>query len=131
MVTVRVLLTSLPALQAGVVRELVAQEPDLDVIGEVGRPDDVRAVVERTRPDVVLVVLAAADFVSAAVALLRDLPWLRLVGLADGPRAPVVEARVLRSRPGGWPAELLAALRGAGGADGPVPVAGRNRGGAG
>jgi two-component system, NarL family, response regulator DesR len=54
-VSIRVLLADDQALVRGAMAALLSLEPDLDVVAEVGRGDEVLATVERTTPDVCLV----------------------------------------------------------------------------
>ncbi|ACQ78501.1 two component transcriptional regulator, LuxR family [Beutenbergia cavernae DSM 12333] len=71
-----------PLVRAGLAA-IVDAEPDLGVVGEAGDGADVRDLVARTRPDVVLmdVRMPALDGIAATAALTRD---------ADAPRVLVV-----------------------------------------
>ncbi|CCI51468.1 two-component response regulator (YvfT) [Nostocoides jenkinsii Ben 74] len=51
---IRVALVDDQALVRGALAALLALEPDIEVVGEAGSGDEVVALVERTRPDVVL-----------------------------------------------------------------------------
>ena len=52
--TIRVLLADDQALVRGALAALLGLEPDIEVVAEVGRGDEVVEAVERTRPDVCL-----------------------------------------------------------------------------
>ena len=70
-----VLVDDHPVVRAGV-RALLAGQEDLNVVGEAGDSRGAREVVQRTRPDVVLMDLSLGDGVdgAATTAVLRSLP---------------------------------------------------------
>ena len=65
-------------------RALLTTQPDMELVGEAGEAKDAYAVVERTRPDVVLldVALPMASGVSIAREVLRRQPQQRILALS-------------------------------------------------
>lgn len=79
--TIRVLLADDQALVRGALAALLALEPDLEVVGEVGRGDEVVDAAVRGRADVVLVdvEMPGMDGIAATAALRRALPSCRVL----------------------------------------------------
>lgn len=76
-------------------RQILEQEPDLEVVGETGRGDEVLALVSELRPDVVLldVRLPGRGGIEVAQRLSRDFPRVKvLVITAYADEGYVVEA---------------------------------------
>jgi two-component system, NarL family, response regulator DesR len=67
-VTIKVLLADDQALVRGAMAALLALEPDIDVVAEVGRGDEVLAEVRRTAPDVCLLDIEMPGLDGLAVA---------------------------------------------------------------
>jgi two-component system, NarL family, response regulator DesR len=78
---IRLLLADDQALVRGALAALLELEPDLEVVAEVGRGDDVVAEARRTRPDVALldVEMPGLDGISATAALRAALPSCRVL----------------------------------------------------
>jgi two-component system response regulator DesR len=78
---IRLLLADDQALVRGALAALLALEPDLEVVAEVGRGDAVVAEAQRTRPDVALldVEMPGLDGISATAALRAALPSCRVL----------------------------------------------------
>jgi two-component system response regulator DesR len=78
---IRVLLADDQALVRGALAALLALEPDLDVVAEVGRGDEVVAAARQHRPDVALldVEMPGLDGIAAATALRAALPACRVL----------------------------------------------------
>lgn len=116
--TIRVLVADdHPVVREGV-RALLAAEPDLEVVGEAEGGGDVPTLVDRLRPDVVVVDLVMPDHGGLEVTreLTRRFPWTRVLVLSmHESEAYVVEA--LRCGASGYalkrapPAELMRAVR--------------------
>lgn len=79
--TVRLLLADDQALVRGALVALLALEPDLEVVAEVGRGDEVVDAARRARPDVVLmdVDMPGLDGISAAAAVRAAVPSCRVL----------------------------------------------------
>jgi len=79
--TIRLLLADDQALVRGALAALLALEPDLDVVAEVGRGDEVVAAAVAHRPDVALldVEMPGLDGISAAAALRDATPDVRVL----------------------------------------------------
>jgi two-component system response regulator DesR len=78
---IRLLLADDQALVRGALVALLALEPDLEVVAEVGRGDEVVDAARRTRPDVVLmdVDMPGLDGISAAAAVRAAVPSCRVL----------------------------------------------------
>ncbi|HWP85359.1 MAG TPA: hypothetical protein VNN17_09230 [Terriglobia bacterium] len=79
----RVLMANRPRLMRDLICGLVAQEEDLEVVGELYDERDLMAAVESLAPDVVVVGLDESNQPPAVcAALLAKRPSLRIIGLA-------------------------------------------------
>lgn len=80
-VPIRLLLADDQALIRGALSALLSLEPDLEVVGEVGRGDEVLAACEVHRPDVVLmdVEMPGMDGLDAAAQVRERLPQVRVL----------------------------------------------------
>ncbi|ASW52955.1 response regulator transcription factor [Plantactinospora sp. KBS50] len=78
---IRLLLADDQALVRGALAALLSLEPDLDVVAEVGRGDEVREAALRTRPDVALldVEMPGMDGIAATAALRAAVPGCRVL----------------------------------------------------
>jgi two-component system response regulator DesR len=78
---VRLLLADDQALVRGALAALLALEPDLEVVGEVSRGDEVVAAAKELRPDVALidVEMPGMDGISATAELRKALPDCRVL----------------------------------------------------
>jgi two-component system, NarL family, response regulator DesR len=78
---IRLLLADDQALVRGALAALLGLEPDLEVVAEVGRGDEVLAAVERSTPDVVLldVEMPGLDGISAAERVHARFPAVRIL----------------------------------------------------
>ena len=81
MTRVRLLLADDQALVRGALAALLALEPDLEVVGEVARGDEVVRTALEVRPDVALidVEMPGMDGIAATAALRRELPACRVL----------------------------------------------------
>jgi two-component system response regulator DesR len=79
--SIRLLLADDQALVRGALAALLNLEPDLDVVAEVGRGDDVVNEARRVRPDVALldVEMPGLDGIAATAALRAALPSCRVL----------------------------------------------------
>ncbi|MRH89522.1 response regulator [Nocardia sp. SYP-A9097] len=78
---IKLLLADDQALVRGALAALLSLEPDLEVVAEVGRGDEVLAAVERTNPDVALldVEMPGLDGIAAAAQLHTAHPAVRIL----------------------------------------------------
>src|SRR6476661_8106231 len=79
--TIRLLLADDQALVRGALAALLDLEPDLTVVAEVGRGDEVVAAAREHRPDVALldVEMPGIDGIAAAAALRKALPGCKVL----------------------------------------------------
>ncbi len=79
--TIRLLLADDQALVRGAMASLLGLEPDLDVVAEVGRGDEVVAAARASTPDVALldVEMPGLDGITATRALLAAVPSCRVL----------------------------------------------------
>jgi two-component system response regulator DesR len=79
--TIRILLADDQALVRGALSALLALEPDIEVIAEVGRGDEVLDAVREHRPDVALldVEMPGLDGISAAALVRAEHPEVRVL----------------------------------------------------
>jgi two-component system, NarL family, response regulator DesR len=80
-VTIRLLLADDQALVRGALATLLGLEPDMEVVAEVGRGDEVVEAARRTSPDVALVdvEMPGLDGIAATAALHEALPGVRVL----------------------------------------------------
>jgi two-component system response regulator DesR len=78
---IRVLLAEDQAMVRGALTALLGREPDIEVVGEVARGDEILAAAQATRPDVALldIELPGGSGLEAARALQQTLPACRIV----------------------------------------------------
>jgi two-component system response regulator DesR len=78
---IRLLIADDQALVRGALVALLSLEPDLEIVAEVGRGDEVVPAARRTRPDVALldVEMPGLDGIAAAAALRAALPACRVL----------------------------------------------------
>jgi two-component system, NarL family, response regulator DesR len=79
--TIRVLLADDQHLVRGALAALLSLEDDLEVVGQVGRGDEVVAAAKETHPDVALidVEMPGLDGIAAAAALRAEVPSVRVL----------------------------------------------------
>ena len=116
---IRVALVDDQALFRGGIRMLVDSQPDLEIVGEAGDGREAIAMVERTRPDIVLmdIRMPVMDGIAATAEILRtpDAPKIVMLTTFDLAEAA---ARAIRGGASGFmlkdadPEFLLAAIRG-------------------
>lgn len=100
---IRVLLADDQALVRGALASLLSLEPDLEVVAEVGRGDEVLAAVQRSAPDVALldVEMPGMDGIEATAAVRAAYPQVRVLVVTTFGR-PGYLARALRAGAGGF-----------------------------
>jgi chemotaxis response regulator CheB len=107
--TIRVLLVNMPRLLREIVREVIATEPDLQVVDELtGGYLELAAVLDSVVADVVILGTESRESGDLLLPLLQIRPALRFVIIAEDGRAGFV------CTPSGElsPARLLEAVRG-------------------
>jgi chemotaxis response regulator CheB len=80
---VRVLVANRPRLMRELVLAVIADQPDIEIVGEVKEESELVSAVEEVRPDVLIVALEEADKRSAQCGfLLGRYPQMKIVALA-------------------------------------------------
>ena len=80
---VRVLVANQPRLMREMVIATLADQPDIDIVGEVTRESDLNEMVEQTQPDVLIVALQEPEKpLGKCGFLLGRYPRMRIVALA-------------------------------------------------
>lgn len=111
--SVRVLFGALPADLHDAVSEVVAGEPDLEMVGVAAKPFALLRAAGTLRADVVVVAMAGGEVPGVATHLLDQYPGIRVVVVAPQGRTALVYAlRLCVDRfAGSSPQELVRALR--------------------
>jgi DNA-binding NarL/FixJ family response regulator len=80
---VRVLIANRPRLMRELVMTTIADQPDIEIVGEVGNEADLADAVEQVRPDILILALDdAANRPSQCGFLLGRYPDMRILALA-------------------------------------------------
>ncbi len=80
---VRVLVANQPRLMRELIMATIADQPDIELVGEVGRHSDLTEAVEQSRPDVLIVEMDSRDRYRAQLGfLLGRYPEMRILALA-------------------------------------------------
>lgn len=101
--TIRLLLADDQALVRGALATLLGLEPDMEVVSEVGRGDEVVAAAQQTLPDVALidVEMPGLDGIAATAALREAVPTTRVLIVTTFGR-PGFLRRALQAGAGGF-----------------------------
>jgi two-component system response regulator DesR len=101
--TIRLLLADDQALVRGALATLLGLEPDMEVVSEVGRGDEVVAAAQQTQPDVALidVEMPGLDGIAATAALREAVPTTRVLIVTTFGR-PGFLRRALQAGAGGF-----------------------------
>ena len=90
---IRVILATMPPLLGDIVRESLSRDAEIEILAEVQSRSDIRAAVERTAAEVVVLGVAADEWTGLS-GTLRDLlaqyPRLTIVALASDGRGAYV-----------------------------------------
>ncbi len=80
---VRVLVANRPRLMREMLMAMIADHPDIEIVGEVTRGEDLIEAVEQTRPDVLIVALEEPERpLGQCGFLLGQYPRMRILALA-------------------------------------------------
>jgi chemotaxis response regulator CheB len=81
---IRILVANRPKLMRELILATLADEPGVEVVGEVADEGDIRARVQQTSPDLLLIALdEPAKRPGICDTLLRDNPGLRIIAVAS------------------------------------------------
>jgi DNA-binding NarL/FixJ family response regulator len=114
----RILLVDMPRMLSDIVSELLKEDPDCEVVGELRGPEDLLQVVQEQRPNVVAICLRETDLWSRWDRLFIRYPRLRILAFTPTGRRIGVFSESSRE-------EILAALHAApeqGGSGGQRPL---------
>ncbi len=80
--TIRVLVANRPRLMRDLVLATIADQPDIEVLGEVEHESGIRSAIERMQPDCLIIAMEQPDSRPALCdALLRDYPEMKILGV--------------------------------------------------
>lgn len=110
---IRVVLAGMPRMLRDVFSQVLADQPDMEVVGDLTDIIDLRAVAGQTRSDVAILGLHDSGFPGICTHLLDEHPRLKILGVTpDGRRAYLYELRPSKIPVGDVsPAGVLAAIR--------------------
>jgi DNA-binding NarL/FixJ family response regulator len=113
---VRILLADMAPMLLSIIRSIVADQPDIEVVGELSEPTGLQAIVERTGATMVIVGHDRPDPPDAFGELLARTPPVPVLAITDEGRAAVLyDLRPQRIPIGELSAaRLVAVARGAG-----------------
>jgi chemotaxis response regulator CheB len=81
---IRVLVANQPKLMRELILATLAEEPDIEIVGEVSEEKDIRQVVRETSPDLLLIALEEpSKRPHLCDTVLRDNPGLRIIAVAS------------------------------------------------
>jgi chemotaxis response regulator CheB len=81
---IRVLVANQPKLMRELILGTLAEEPDIEIVGEVSEEKDIRQVVRETSPDLLLIALEEpSKRPHLCDTVLRDNPGLRIIAVAS------------------------------------------------
>jgi len=108
---IRILVTAMPPLHADIIRPIIREQRDMEIVGEAATVQSVGEVIEQAHPDVVLVTTGATDLVAAAVPLVLDHPPVRVVIVDTERNGSFAEIRHSDWLTKAWPDNLADAIR--------------------
>ena len=80
---IRVLVANRPRLMGDLVAATIADQPDIEVVGETQDESEVTELVDRTRPDIVIIALDQPEARPGLCGfLLGRYPWMRILAVA-------------------------------------------------
>jgi DNA-binding NarL/FixJ family response regulator len=80
---IRVLIANSPRLIRELMMETIADQPDIDIVGEVTNEADLAKAVNRTQPDFIIVALEKHNRLPAAChSILQEHPNLKVIAIA-------------------------------------------------
>lgn len=83
MSAIRVLVANKPRLMQEVVLATISDQPDIEIVGQIGDEAELAQAVEQTRPDFLIVALEKSDRLPRACrTALENHPHLRIIAIA-------------------------------------------------
>ena len=80
--TIRVLVANRPRLMRDLVLATIADQPDIEVLGQVEDESEIRPAIERTQPDCLIIAMDQPDARPALCdVLLRDYPGMKILAV--------------------------------------------------
>lgn len=111
---IRVLIVDMPPLMTDIANEIIARQPDMELIASVAIGGDLRGALDRTCAQVLLCTIGGSALPTIYRELFESHPHLRLLAIEDGDRhGSVYELRPRRTPLDVWPAGLVEAIRSA------------------
>ncbi len=89
--TIRIVVANQSRLMRELVLEIIADQPDMEIVGEIGNNSDIPLVVERTRPNFLIIDLDEADQRHALWnSLLKQFPNMKILALSLEPNSNIL-----------------------------------------
>jgi DNA-binding NarL/FixJ family response regulator len=80
---IRVLVANRPRMMRELIMAMISDQPDIEIVGEVPEESEIEMVIERTRPDFLIVTLDKSDMVpTICQTTLRSHPEMRLIAIS-------------------------------------------------
>ena len=112
---IRVLIVEMPQLMTDIARQIIARQPDMEVVDVVGKARELPCALPRSRADVLLCRTDTGVLPAVYRELFDSHPHLRLLAIETGDRSGgVYELRPARTPLDVWPDGLVDAIRSAG-----------------
>jgi DNA-binding NarL/FixJ family response regulator len=116
MTSIRVLVANRPRLIRELVVATISDQPDIEIVGEVGEESEIFSAVEDTRPDFLIVALEGRDRLPEyCESILQRRPQLKIIAIAADRNSTVfywASLRVQSNQIEASEAGMLKALRG-------------------
>jgi len=116
MTPIRVLVGNRPRLMRELVMATIADQPDIEIVGEIHEESEIASAVEQTQPDFLIVALERHDRLPDFCQLiLRNHPQLKIIAIAPDRNSSVfywASLRVQSNQIEASEAGVLSALRG-------------------
>lgn len=94
----RIILCNRPRLVREMLREIIAHQPDMEVVGEFVNPIDLLVVTQHLKPDVVVIALQNSEDPGLCSHLLAEHPNLTILALASDTASAFIQQLCPRSK---------------------------------
>ena len=91
---IRVLLASMPRMLRDVFKLLIVEQPDMEVVGELGNGVELLLATSQIQPDIVIMGVEGSELPGIGSHLLNEFPHVKLLGVtADAQHLSLYELR--------------------------------------